>query len=201
MAMTSDETKKDDRIEEYQRLRKVWAKYVDGLVERAGTKPGRVIGFDDPKPTVLTLRQWAETMVEVDARGPRVFVDPAGVRWQVGIAAVEHRSTRWMALRGKAEEEINYLMEVRSVKELARYMAERAGVVDVVPWGDVDNDETILAYESKGYGIAPVTSADDLEDEDQVEFSIRSKSSVTGHKIDVWFAALKIPNRVGSACR
>lgn len=183
---------KDERIEEYLRLRQIWAKYVDGLVERVGAKPGRVIGLTDPKPTVLTLRQWAETMAEADARGPRVFVDPAGVRWQVGIAAVEHRSTRWMALRGKAEEEINYLMEVRSVKELARYMAERAGVVDVVPWGDVDNDETILAYESKGYGIAPVTSADDLEDEDQVEFSIRSKSSVTGRKINVWFVALKV---------
>ena len=192
MAMTSEETKKGERIEEYLRLRKVWAKYVDGLVERAGTKPGRVIGLADPKPTVLTLRQWAETMVEADARGPRVFVDPTGARWQVGIAAVEHRSTRWMALRGKAEEEINYLMEVRSVKELARYMAERAGAVDVVPWGDVDNDETILAYESKGYGIVPVMSADDLEDEDQVEFSIRSKSSVTGRKIDVWFVALKV---------
>ena len=192
MATTNEETKKDERIEEYLRLRKVWAKYVGGLVERAGTKPGRVIGFVDPKPTVLTLRQWAETMVEADARGPRVFVDPAGERWQVGIAAVEHRSTRWMALRGKAEEELGYLMEVRSVKELARYMAERAGAVDVVPWGDVDNDETILAYESKGYGIAPVTSADDLEDEDLVEFSIRSKSSVTGRKIDVWFVALKV---------
>ena len=56
----------------------------------------------------------------------------------------------------------------------------------------MDNDETILAYESKGYGIAPVTSADDLEDEDLVEFSIRSKSSVTGRKIDVWFVALKV---------
>ena len=192
MATTNEETKKDERVEEYLRLRNVWAKYVDGLVERVGTKPGRVIGMADPKPTVLTLRQWAETMVEADARGPRVFVDPAGTRWQVGIAAVEHRNTRWMALRGKAEEELNYLMEVRSVKELARYMAERAGAVDVVPWGDVDNDETILAYESKGYGIAPVTYADDLEDEDQVEFSIRSKSSVTGRKIDVWFVALKV---------
>ena len=146
----------------------------------------------DPKPTVLTFRQWAEAMVEADARGPRVFVDPAGARWQVGIAAVEHRSTRWMALRGKAEEELSYLMEVRSVKELARYMAERAGAVDVVPWGDMDNDETVLAYESKGYGIAPVTYADDLEDEDQVEFSIRSKSSVSGRKTDVWFVALKV---------
>ena len=192
---------KDDRIEEYQRLRKVWAKYVDGLVERAGTKPGRVIGSADPKPTVLTLSQWAETMVEADVRGPRVFVDPEGVRWQVGIAAVEHRSTRWVALRGKAEEELGYLMEVRSVKELARYMAERAGAVDVVPWGDVDNDETILAYESKGYGIAPVTSADDLEDEDQVEFPIRSKSSVTGCKIDVWFVALKMPDPAKPTCR
>lgn len=192
MAMSSEERKRDEHIEEYLRLRKVWAKYVDGLVERAGTKPGRVIGLADPKPTVLTLRQWAETMVEADARGPRIFVDPAGVRWQVGIAAVKHRHTWWMALRGKAEEELSYLMEVRSVKELARYMAERAGAVDVVPWGDVDNDETILAYESKGYGIAPVTSADDLEDEDQVEFSIRSKSSVTGRKIDVWFVALKV---------
>ena len=192
MATTNEETKKDERVEECLRLRKVWAKYVDGLVERAGTKPGRVIGLADPKPTVLTLRQWAETMVEADARGPRVFVDPAGMRWQVGIAAVEHRNTRWMALRGKAEEELNYLMEVRSVKELARYMAERAGAVDVVPWSDVDNDETILAYESKGYGIAPVTYADDLEDEDQAEFSIRSKSSVTGRKTDVWFVALKV---------
>ena len=192
MAATTEETKKDERIEEYLRLRKVWAKYVDGLVERAGTKPGRVIGLPDPKPTVLTLRQWAETMVEAGARGPRIFADPAGARWQVGIAAVEHRSTRWMALRGKAEEELNYLMEVRSVKELARYMAERAGAVDVVPWGDVDNDETVLAYESKGYGIAPVTYADDLEDEGQVEFSIRSKSNVTGRKIDVWFVALKV---------
>ena len=192
MVATNGETKKDEHIEEYMRLRKVWAKYVDGLVERAGTKPGRVIGLADPKPTVLALRQWAETMVEADARGPRIFVDPAGTRWQVGIAAVEHRSTRWMALRGKAEEELSYLMEVRSVKELARYMAERAGAVDVVPWGDVDNDETILAYESKGYGIAPVTYADDLEDEDQVEFSIRSKSSVTGRRIDVWFVALKV---------
>ena len=192
MAATTEETKKDERIEEYLRLRKVWAKYVDSLVERDRTRPGRVIGLADPNPTVLTLRQWAETMVEADARGPRIFVDPAGMRWQVGIAAVEYRSTRWMALRGKAEEELNYLMEVRSVKELARYMAERAGAVDVVPWGDVDNDETILAYESKGYGIAPVTYADDLEDEDQVEFSIRSKSSVTGRKIDVWFVALKV---------
>lgn len=192
MTMTSVEIKKDERIEEYLRLRNVWAKYVDSLVERAGTRPGRVIGLADPKPTVLTLRQWAETMVEAGARGPRIFVDPVGARWQVGIAAVEHRSTRWMALRGKAEEELSYLMEVRSVKELARYMAERAGAVDVVPWGDVDNDESILAYESKGYGIAPVTYADDLEDEDQVEFSIRSKSSVTGRKIDVWFVALKV---------
>ena len=192
MATTSVEKKKDERIEEYLRLRQIWAKYVDGLVERAGTKPGRVIGLADPKPTVLTLRQWAETMVAADARGPRIFVDEKGVRWQVGIAAVEHRNTRWMALRGKAEEELSYLMEVRSVKELARYMAERAGAVDVVPWSDVDNDETILAYESKGYGIAPVTYADDLEDEDQVEFSIRSKSSVTGRKIDVWFVALKV---------
>lgn len=192
MAATTEETKKDERIEEYLRLRKVWAKYVDGLVERAGTKPGRVIGLADPNPIVLTLRQWAETIVEADARGPRVFVDSAGVRWQVGIAAVEHRNTRWMALRGKAEEELGYLMELRSVKELARYMAERAGAVDVVPWGDVDNDETVLAYESKGYGIAPVTYADDLEDEDQVEFSIRSKSNVTGRKIDVWFVALKV---------
>ena len=183
---------KDEHVEEYLRLRQLWAKYVDGLVERAETKPGRVIGLADPKPTVLTLRQWAETMVEADARGPRVFVDPAGVRWQVGIAAVEHRNTRWMALRGKAEEELSYLMEVRSVKELARYMAERAGVVDVVPWGDVDNDKTILAYESNGYGIAPVSYADDLEDEDQVDFSIRSRSSVTGRKIDVWFVALKV---------
>lgn len=192
MAATTEETKKDERIEEYLRLRKVWAKYVDGLVERAGTKPGRVIGLADPNPIVLTLRQWAETIVEADARGPRVFVDSAGVRWQVGIAAVEHRNTRWMALRGKAEEELGYLMELRSVKELARYMAERAGAVDVVPWGDVDNDETVLAYESKGYGIAPVTYADDLEDEGQVEFSIRSKSNVTGRKIDVWFVALKV---------
>ena len=192
MTTAGEETMKDEHIEEYLRLRKVWAKYVDGLVERAGTKPGRMIGLADPKPTVLTLRQWAETMAEADARGPRVFVDPAGARWQVGIAAVEHRSTRWMALCGKAEEELAYLMEVRSVKELARYMAERAGAVDVVPWGNVDNDETILAYESKGYGIAPVTYADDLEDEDQVEFSIRSKSNVTGRKIDVWFVALKV---------
>lgn len=192
MATISVEAKNDVCIEEYLRLRNVWAKYVDSLVERARTRPGRVMGFADPKPTVLTLRQWAETMVAADARGPRIFVDPAGVRWQVGIAAVEHRSTRWMALRGKAEEELSYLMEVRSVKELARYMAERAGAVDVVPWGDVDNDETILAYESKGYGIAPVTYADDLEDEDQVEFSIRSKSSVTGRKTDVWFVALKV---------
>ena len=192
MTTAGEETMKDEHIEEYLRLRKVWAKYVDGLVERAGTKPGRVIGLADPKPTVLTIRQWAETMVEADARGPRIFVDEKGVRWQVGIAAVEHRSTRWMALRGKAEEELAYLMEIRSVKELARYMAERAGAADVVPWGDVDNDETVLAYESKGYGIAPVTYADDLEDEDQVEFSICSKSSVTGRKIDVWFVALKV---------
>ena len=192
MATTSVEAKNNVCAEEYLRLRKVWAKYVDGFVERAGTRPGRVIGLADPKPTVLTLRQWAETMVEADARGPRIFVDPAGTRWQVGIAAVEHRNMRWMALRGKAEEELGYLMEIRSVKELARYMAERAGTVDVVPWGVVDDDESILAYESKGYGIAPVTYADDLEDEDQVEFSIRSMSSATGRKIDVWFVALKV---------
>ena len=192
MAMSSEERKRNEHIEEYLRLRNVWAKYVASLVERARTRPGRVIGLADPKPTVLTLRQWAETMVEADARGPRVFVDSAGVRWQVGIAAVEHRNMRWMALRGNAEEELGCLMEVRSVKELARYMAERAGVVDVVPWGDVDNDKTILAYESNGYGIAPVSYADDLEDEDQVDFSIRSRSSVTGRKIDVWFVALKV---------
>lgn len=199
--MTNDGAKKDENIEEYLRLREVWAKYVEGLVERAGRKPGRVIGLIGSKQTVLTLQQWAETMVEANARGPRILVDPAGVRWQVGIAAVEHRNTRWMALRGKAEEELSYLMEVRSVKELARYMAERAGAVDVVPWGDMDNDEAILAYESNGYGIAPVTYADDLEDEDQVDFSIRSKSSVTGRKIDVWFAALKIPDPAKPACR
>lgn len=100
-AMTNDGAKKDEHVEEYLRLRQIWAKYVDGLVERAGA-------------------------------------------------------------------------------------------VDVVPWGDVDNDETILAYESKGYGIAPVTYADDIEDKDQVEFSIRSRSSVTGRKIDVWFVAMKV---------
>ena len=99
MAMSSEERKRDEHIEEYLRLRKVWAKYVDGLVERAGTKPGRVIGLADPNPIVLTLRQWAETIVEADARGLRVFVDSAGVRWQVGIAAVKHRNTRWMAIR------------------------------------------------------------------------------------------------------
>lgn len=44
MATTSEEAKKDERIEEHLRLRKVWAKCVDGLVERAGTKPGRVVG-------------------------------------------------------------------------------------------------------------------------------------------------------------
>ena len=99
MAATTEETKKDERIEEYLRLRKVWAKYVDGLVERAGTKPGRVIGLADPNPIVLTLRQWAETMVEAGARGPRIFADPVGARWQVGIAAVENRNTRWMAIR------------------------------------------------------------------------------------------------------
>lgn len=43
MTVTSEEAKKDEHIEEYLRLRKVWAKYVDGLVERAGTKPGRMI--------------------------------------------------------------------------------------------------------------------------------------------------------------
>ena len=100
MATTSVEAKNNVCVEEYLRLRKVWAKYVDGFVERAGTRPGRVIGLADPKPTVLTLRQWAETMVEADARGPRIFVDPAGTRWQVGIAAVEHRNMRWMWCRG-----------------------------------------------------------------------------------------------------
>ena len=56
-AMTNDGAKKDEHVEEYLRLRQIWAKYVDGLVERAGTRPGRVIGLADPKPTVLTLRQ------------------------------------------------------------------------------------------------------------------------------------------------
>ena len=84
---------------------------------------------------------------------------------------------------------------LRLRKVWAKYVdgfVERAGAVDVVPWGDVDNDETILAYESKGYGIAPVTYADDIEDKDQVEFSIRSRSSETGRKIDVWFVAMKV---------
>ena len=184
--------RKDETVEECLRLRKVWAKYVDGLVERAGTKSGRVTDSVVPKPTVLTLRQWAETMVEADVRGPRVFVDPTGVRWQVGIAAVEHRSTWWKSLCGKKLDVLAYMMEVRSVKELARYMAERAGTVDIVPQGDLDNDESILAYASNGYGLFPVSHNNDLEKSDLVEFSILTKSNVSGRKIDVWFVALRM---------
>lgn len=183
---------KEERIEEYLRLRQIWAKYVDDIVERAGTKPGRVIGLADPGSSTQTLKQWAKAKVKEDARGPQVFIDKEGVRWQVGIAAVEHRSTRWMAVRGKMMEELNYTMEIRSVRELAVYMAERAGAIEVVSWEDVDNDETILAYDSKGYGISPVVYADDLEEEEVVLFSIRSKSSETGRKLDIWFAAMKV---------
>lgn len=177
---------------DYLRLRKAWAKYAEDLVEKAAKKPGRVTAIADPPPSVMTLRQWAETMVEAGALGPRVFIDKSGVRWQVGIAAMEHRNTRWLVLFGKAEEELAYLMEVRSVREMTRYMAERAGVVEVVPWGDVNADESILAYESNGWGLSPVVYADDLEAEDEVVFSIRSKSVATGRKNDFWFTALRI---------